>query len=231
MWQELREELHPKGLEIVTVALDLKGVETAGRWIEAARPAHPSLIDQAHLVDELFGIVNVPNGVWIDEDGVIVRPAEPAYARRGASRDRPLPPDLDPYLAEVLQEARHIRTEPERYTSALRDWVERGPDSPFALTPEEVLRRSGERGQDRSRAAAHFELAQHLWRQGREAEAVPHFRAARRLQPNNWTYKRQAWVLASPFQGPTETFEGDWLSDVREIGAENYYPALDMPTS
>jgi hypothetical protein len=228
VWQELREELHPKGLEVVTVALDLKGVETAGRWIEAAGPSHPSLIDQAHLVDELFGIVNVPNGVWIDEQGVIVRPVEPAFPRRAALRDRPVPPDLDPYLAEVLQEARRIRTEPDLYTAALRDWVERGPDSPYALTPEEVLRRSGERGLDRSRAAAHFELAQHLWRQGREAEAVPHFRAARRLQPANWTYKRQAWVLASPFQAPTDQFEGDWLSDVREIGAENYYPKLDM---
>jgi hypothetical protein len=167
--------------------------------------------------------------VWIDEAGVIVRPAEPSHPRPAAFRDRPLPPDLDPYQAEVLREARRIRTEPERYTTALRDWVERGPASPFALTPEEVLRRSGERGQDRSGAAAHFELAQYLWREGREAEAVPHFRAARRLQPDNWTYKRQAWVLASRFQAPTEVFEGDWLSDVREIGAENYYPALDMP--
>ena len=55
MWQELREELHPKGLEVVTVALDLKGVETAGRWIEAAAPRHPALIDQAHVLDELEG--------------------------------------------------------------------------------------------------------------------------------------------------------------------------------
>ena len=139
-----------------------------------------------------------------------------------------MPPDLDPDLAEGLQEARRIRTEPERYTEALRDWVERGPDSQYALTPEEVLRRSGERGRDRSAAAAHFELAQYLWRKGREAEAVPPFRAARRLQPDNWTYKRQAWVLANPFQAPSDQFEGDWLSDVRAIGAEHYYPRLDM---
>lgn len=229
MWQGLREELVSKGLEVVTVALDLKGVETAGRWIEAANPSHPSLIDQAHLVDELFGIVNVPMGVWIDEEGVIVRPAEPAFpARPGFVRDRPLPKDLDPYYADVLREARKIRIEPEKYVLALRDWVENGERSRFALTPEDVVRRSGDRGQDRSFAAAHFELAQHLWRGGREADAVPHFRAARRLQPDNWTYKRQAWALAHRYQAPTDLFEGDWLSDVREIGAENYYPALDM---
>ena len=228
MWQELREELDPGGLEVVTVALDLKGVETAGRWIEAAAPRHPALIDRAHLVDELLGIVNVPSGVWIDEAGTIVRPAEPAFPGRPAFRGAPPPERIDPYLAEVLAEARRIRTEPGRYVAALRDWAEHGAASRFALAPDEVLRRSGGRGRERSRAAAHFELAQHLWREGREAEAVPHFREARRLQPDNWTFKRQAWVLANRFQAPSDLFEGDWLSDVRAIGAENYYPALDM---
>ena len=229
MWQDLRDELVSKGLEVVTVALDLKGVETAGRWIQAANPSHPSLIDQAHLVDELFGIVNVPSGVWIDEAGVIVRPAEPAFPARPAFvRSRPQAGDLDPYYAEVLREARKIRIEPDTYVSALRDWVGNGQRSRFALASEDVVRRSGDRGQDRSLAAAHFELAQHLWRAGREAEAVPHFRAARRLQPDNWTYKRQAWALANPYQAPSDLFEGDWVSDVREIGAENYYPPLEM---
>ena len=55
-----------------------------------------------------------------------------------------------------------------------------------------------------------------------------HFREAHRLQPDNWTYKRQAWILVHPFQGPTEHYDGDWVSDVREIGAENYYPPLEM---
>jgi hypothetical protein len=228
VWQELREELHPKGLEVVTVALDLKGVETAGRWIEAAAPRHPALIDQAHVVDELLGIVNVPAGVWIDEGGTIVRPPEPAFPGRPAFRDAPLPDNLDPYYADVLREARRIRTEPERYVAALRDWVDRGAASRYALAPAEVLARSGGRDRDRSLAAAHFELAQRLWRDGREAEAVPHFREARRLQPANWTYKRQAWALANRYQAPSDLFEGDWLSDARAIGAENYYPRLDL---
>ena len=30
-------------------------------------------------MDALFGVVNIPNVVWIDEDGVIVRPAEPGW--------------------------------------------------------------------------------------------------------------------------------------------------------
>jgi hypothetical protein len=57
---------------------------------------------------------------------------------------------------------------------------------------------------------------------------VPHFRAAHRLQPGKWTYKRQAWTLAESDQGPTDDYDSDWLSDVRKIGAENYYPPLQM---
>ena len=29
-------------------------------------------------------------------------------------------------------------------------------------------------------------------------------------------------------QGPPEEYEGDWLADVKKIGAENYYPPLKM---
>ena len=42
VWQELREELRPRGLEIVTVALDAGGAATAGPWIAKAAPRHPS---------------------------------------------------------------------------------------------------------------------------------------------------------------------------------------------
>src|SRR5258705_8262318 len=91
-WQALRSELRPLGLEIVTVALDTRGAEAAGPWIDVARPNHPSLIDAAHSLDALLGITNVPMGVWIDEDGVLVRPAETAFApRAGGFREMKLP--------------------------------------------------------------------------------------------------------------------------------------------
>ena len=40
--------------------------------------------------------------------------------------------------------------------------------------------------------------------------------------------RRQAWVLADPFQGPSEHYEGDWLSEVQRLGAENDYEPLQM---
>jgi len=45
-----------------------------------------------------------------------------------------------------------------------------------------------------SEAAAHFELAQYLWRQeGFSERTLAHFNAAHELQPDNITYKRQAY--------------------------------------
>src|SRR2546427_117513 len=40
-------------------------------WIDAAKPTYPALIDRDHRLAELYGIVNVPQAVWIDEAGRI----------------------------------------------------------------------------------------------------------------------------------------------------------------
>src|SRR5436309_8715312 len=120
-WRKLREELHPQGLEVVTVALDTGGAEAAGPWIDRARPTHPSLIDQAHLLDELLGIVNVPSGLWIDEQGMIVRPPEPAFPWRPRQPTDELLAQLPPLMAEQLREAQKIKLDPDRYVAALRD--------------------------------------------------------------------------------------------------------------
>jgi len=230
VWQLVRNELHPHGLEIVTIALDVDP-EAARAWIEQTKPNHPSLIDSAHRVDELFGVVNVPNGVWIDEDGMIVRPVEPAWPERDTPPDwqkMANSPDVPEQLRETLKLASNIRIQPKEYMSALRDWVARGKASQYALAPEEVVARSAVRGKAEAEAAARFELGQYLWSSGRQDLAPKHWREAHRLQPNNWTYKRQAWTLADPFQGPTELYESCWVNDVRKIGAENYYPPLDL---
>jgi len=56
----------------------------------------------------------------------------------------------------------------------------------------------------------------------------PYFREAHRLQPDNWTYRRQAWSFVNRAQGPSAEYESDFLSDIRKIGAENYYAPLQM---
>ena len=227
-WRKLREELYPQGLEVVSVALDTRGSDAAGPWIDKARSTHPALIDAAHLFDELFGVVNVPSGLWVDEQGVIVRPPEPAFPWVPRQPSEELVAKLPALTVQQLREAQKMRIEPERYVAALRDWVVNGDRSQYALAPEEVVERSRARDPEHSRAAACFEMAQQLQRAGHPADAVAWFREAHRLAPENWTYKRQAWSLADPQQGPTDTYESDWLTEVRAIGAENYYPPLEL---
>ena len=100
VWQALRTELHPRGLEIVTVALDAKGPAAARPWIEKAQPEHPSLIDATHQLDRL-GVVNVPSGIWIDERGIVVRPPEPAHPRRPEYKDRVVPEHAQPLCPDT----------------------------------------------------------------------------------------------------------------------------------
>jgi hypothetical protein len=212
----------------VTVALDTGGADAAVPWIDRAKTTHPALIDSAHLLDELLGVVNVPTGIWIDEQGIIVRPPEPAFPWR----PRALPDDVVAQLPAIsvdqLREAGRMRIDPERYVAALRDWVAEGAGSRYALAPDEVIARSRPRAPETSRAAACFELGQHLHRTGHPEDAVPWFREAHRLAPDNWTYKRQAWSLVDPLQGATSEYDSDWLTDVRKIGAENYYPPVEL---
>jgi tetratricopeptide (TPR) repeat protein len=204
--------------------------EQARPYIEAAAASHPSLIDQAHVLDEKFGVVNVPNGVWIDEQGTIVRPAEPAHPGHNPETESFRTMDISTLPEEyrdVLVEARKIRTEPEQYLAMLRDWVEHGAASRYALSPEQVVERSQPRSDAEARAAAHFELGQHLHRAGEHAAAIPHWREAHRLAPGNWTYKRNAWNFEDPMrQGHTDAYDGSWYEDVKALGAENYYPPL-----
>jgi hypothetical protein len=238
VWQALRNTLHPKGFELVTVGLDTQGSDGCRAFIEAAKPSHPSLIDRHHAVANLFGVINIPQAVWIDERGMIVRPAETAPAPPVA--DRPprmnLPPTMPQRMVEMMSEAVKIPNDAEAYHAALRDWVEKGAKSRFALAPDEVIRRSRPRDADRALGHAHFELATELEIEGHHDAAVRHFREAHRLVPESWTFRRQAWSLErvgdGPFarfwQGPSPDdpaswpYAGDWLSDVREVGAENY---------
>ena len=224
MWQALRSELHPLGVEVVTVALDVDS-EAARPSIEAAAPEHPSLIDRSHRVDELFGIVNVPNSVWIDEEGTIVRPVEssnvqPSAFETGEMKAEDFPP-------EMYEAIRRIKRDPGAYVAALRDWAAKGADSDWALEPHEVVARSTPRSADSARAAAHFELGEHLHSAGEVESAQHHWREAHRLAPENWTYKRQAWQLVDPVrQGRTAVYDGSWVDDVLASGPENYHRPL-----
>ena len=237
----------------MTVSLEMSDPDASRPFIEAANPTHPSLLDPTHQLDALLGVVNIPNVIWIDESGTIVRPPEPGWPPGDGYPDW-LRSYLDDRDAAVEAKAAAIEhDDPElaarlrggqdhaSYPDAIRDWARKGADSVFAMTPDEVIGASTGRGLDASEGAAHFELANRLWTAGDRDAAIVHFNHAHRLQPDNWTYKRQAWSLLGRervggkygqfVQAPVSGEEGDWpfasdfTSDVLTTELGGYYPS------
>lgn len=234
----------PQGIDIVTVCLDAEGVEGARPDLAAVGTTadevnHIAVVDTRHELDEKFGITNVPMGVWIDEDLRIVRSASYAWPGEveGAGPAQ-LPDEIPDRMIQMATTAGRIRVNREAFLDGVRDWAAKGSASNALESAEEVKAASVERGPDQAAAAAHFELALHLHHSGDADGAVEHFRAAHSLDPSNWTYKRQAWELASRVDGPLSRFwqgpvpgredewpyDGDWLTDIEASGPENYYP-------
>jgi len=219
---------------VVTVALDVVPEHTY-KWIDAANATHPSLIDAGHVTDDLFGFVNIPMAVWIDETGTIVRPAEAASIQRSPLRDMEIPEGLPERIDRMYREVKAIPDVADDYRAAIADWAQHGSASRFVLSADEVIARSLPRGDDEARAAACFELGNHLRVTVGPEAAVPWWREAHRLFPSNWTYKRQAWTLVTTpegaddndlMQGPNDVYEGNWLDDVIAGGGGAAYNLL-----
>jgi hypothetical protein len=216
---------------VVTVALDIEPTH-AYPWIDAAAPTHPSLIDTGHVTGELFGFVNIPMAVWIDEAGTIVRNAETAAIQRSPLRDMEIPDGLPARMTRLMTEVKAIPDDSAAYREAIVDWVHRGAESRYVLPPDEVVARSRPRGAAEAEAAACFELGKYLRVTVGEEAAVTWWRRAHELDPDNWTYKRQAWTLVTTpegaaendlIQGPNDVYAGNWLDDVLAIGGGGNY--------
>ncbi len=236
MWRELRDEYQGHGFEVVSVAIDSGGAAKVREFIEAAKPTHPSLLDVDHVTTLLYGFVNAPSSVWIDERGVLVRPPETVYALRGP--EPVMPADATPDIVARVTFQLRLRDESRRYTAALRDWIEKGAASRYALPPDEVVRRSQlppdevvRRSQPRppesSRAAAEFALGRELHHRGDLERAAAHFSEARRLEPANWTYARQAFSLAGDER--ERLYATDLGRERNKPGAPPLYQPLDLP--
>src|SRR5215467_14622185 len=120
---------------VIAVAMDSREAD-ALPWIEAAKPTYPTLIDREHRLADLYGVVNVPQAVWIDEAGRIVRPAEAAGAYEGFRRmnrtTREMPEDAAQLTAQAMFRLGQFllrKGEPEEAQRWLGKASQRHPDS------------------------------------------------------------------------------------------------------
>ena len=216
MWQVLFDELKSQGFVILAVATDQ--AEPARPWIEAAKPSYPCLIDRDHHVADLYGLVNVPQAVWIDEQGHIVRPPETAGSTDGF---RGMDRKTFTLSEAIIAERERIKS---LYLDAVRDWVARGAKSQHVLSPQAAQARVKAADPAIGRAHALFRLGQHLLREGQADEAAQRFAQAIELHPDSWNVWRQtaqkdARGLAA---GPA------FWARVDALGHRPYYQPIDM---
>jgi tetratricopeptide (TPR) repeat protein len=216
VWQSLAESVKEAPFVVLAVALD--HAAAARPWIEAAKPSYPCLIDDDHRVAELYNLVNVPQAVWIDEAGRIVRPGETAGMNdsfRG----------MDRKTFQMSEQANAERARVKKaYMAAVADWARRGAASPHAL--DEARVRARLQGPDAAVAEAHarFRLGLALVRAGQESEAAAQFEQAARLHPDSWAI----WRRAAPKDGRGLASGPAFWARVDALGAKAYYPPSDV---
>jgi peroxiredoxin len=224
-WAALHRELEGEGLTVITLATDGGGADAAREWIEAAAPGHPSLIDEWHVTTELYGLVNVPNAVWIDEHGTIVRPPHAA-----GMTDVTHKVDRATFALSDRDIALDQRSRGD-YHDGIRRWVESGS---YALDPSRVRAERHGSSPATATAAAHHRLGKLLLADGEEAEALRHFRQAVELDPESWMLRRDAWGLRNSLlegnaaMGPESPLLDEFWEAVDARGEEPFYPETKL---
>ena len=211
MWQQLYSELKDKNFMVVAVAEESRGTDHARPWIEQAKSDYWQLIDTEHRLEDLYNLVNVPQAIWIDEKGTIVRPPETAgstdHFRRMDLKTRTMSPkDQEERLAARVA-----------YLDAVRAWVNTGR---HALSAKDARAGLPRVTPEIAEARARFRLGVWLRAHGRAAEGDRLMNEASSLHPESWSMWRQAADLdeVGKASGP------DFWKRVQALGDQPYYP-------
>ncbi|GJM14283.1 MAG: hypothetical protein DHS20C12_26860 [Pseudohongiella sp.] len=169
VWQSIYEELKSDNFEIISVAQDTEGEAAAGPIFDDANVTYTSIIDVNHRISALYNLVNVPSGVWIDEEGKIARINEGTYAKTHANG----------------------AFGTDDYVPIVRDWVAKGADSEYVWDRAKVRDSIFERTPEMEQAQPAFRLATYYFSNGNDDKAEQYFTLAQELDPTSWNYLRQ----------------------------------------
>jgi hypothetical protein len=194
--------LKPRNIEIISVAQDSGGEAAAGPWFDAAKATYTTLIDKTHLITTLFSLVNVPSGIWIDEQGKILRINEGTYAKVHTLGTNQFGSD--------------------EYVPLVKDWAEKGAKSRYVWSAAEVVKHVRVMTPDLALADPTFKLGVYFHEQGDEVLANKYWEESQALDPDNWNFHRQDWSF-------TESERTQKFLAKRSKLTKPYYAPLEIP--
>ena len=161
---------------------------------------------------------NVPQAVWIDETGRVVRPVE-----TGGSLDvvKEFDQAIPGYKPEVAERAARAKS---AYIEAVKDWALNGTASPHLFSPDAARERVPAMTAEIATAHSKFQLGQYLKRNGRADEAEAIFAECRELHPDSWNIYRETTGRTATGLAAGEEF---WAR-VKALGDKQYYFTIDM---
>lgn len=167
VWQSIFEELKDNNFHIISVAQDTGGEAAAGAIFDAANVTYTAIIDVNHHISALYNLVNVPSGVWIDEQGNIARINEGTYAQRHGSFGT------------------------DEYAPIVRDWAIKGADSEYVWDLDKVRENIIQRTPEAEQAQPAFRIGTYYFTRDNDAKAEQYWTLAQQLDPTSWNYLRQ----------------------------------------
>ena len=200
---------------VVAVAEESRGADHARPWIEQAKSDYWQLVDVEHRLEDLYNLVNVPQAIWIDETGRIVRPPETA-----GSTDHFRRMDLKTRTMSPEDQAARLAAR-QAYLDAVRAWVTTGKHA----LPEDAARAALPTVTPAiAEARTRFRLGVWLRLHDNPVEGDRQMDEASALHPESWSMWRQAADLdeVGKASGP------DFWARVQALGDKPYYPPAKL---
>lgn len=201
---------------MLSVAMDAGGSDMPRAFVEEFGVTFPTLVDASGLLFRLYGFTAVPNGVYVDEAGIIrfqlftgfsidrgdiVGQLESLLATPAGSAAPAPDVAQQSFAVEVmLEQAAAEGDNPHLQLGLAEAYLQQG-DSAHAAA---AFARAREL--DENSASAAFGLGAALHEMGQTSEALTAWRSALQLDPDNFIIRKQIWRVEYP---------------------EKFYPAID----
>ena len=229
MWQQfLEQHADKRPFMLLSIAVDADP-ERVREFADPHAAAFTTVVDRANALGRLFDFDVVPNGIFLDEQGIIRfihiggfdvrRPemAEQVLALREADFGAGEPVRLvqqEPLDLEVLRVEAAAEPNNAGLQFALGDALQQAGR---AAEAEQAFRRAVALDPKDWSAASGLGTALHD--QGSEAEALTWWKTARSLDPDNFTVRKQIWRAEHP-ERFYPTIDAEWQKE--QMALEGY---------